>query len=212
MTSEELKALSKEEIKEYITGIWSEGRLWDGTASNAYVSVEVLGASLDEVKEALATLAKDYENEEVIEMLGKDILSLHENYLEENGRIIMAYWKGSLDFAYTLSKVLPNMLVICNDDGWYGVDECIIAKNGEDAKPGVDYEGNMQYCLNDEFEAETYYEVELQIIDTKGNMTYVGGGMISEEDTKNYKKWASYVEKVREINWDRDSKKLSKSR
>ena len=207
MSVESLKALSKEEIKAYITNIWEGQPLWDGSAGNAYVSVEVLGSTLDDVKEALITLIKDFGNNEVEKMLVKDCLYLHESSLVDDGYIRMAYWKGCCYFACTLSKVLPEALVICEDEGWYGTNECVIAKKGKKAIPGRDYIGDMEYCINQDIDddEEVYYDVDLQIMDAKGHITSVGGGMISEEDTENYKKWANKVEKVEDINWERNS-------
>jgi len=204
MEKEELKALSREEVKNYITGIWKS--LWDGSAGNAYVSVEVLGSTVEEVKEALVTLVKE-ENSEVIDMLVSDNLWLHEDCAKDDGCVRMAYWKGGIDFAYTLSKTLPDTIVICEDGGWYGIDECIIAKNGGKAVPGIDYTGVMEYSLesdsedfeedeDEDDEEELYFTVELRITDKKGNVTYVGGGMISQEDTEKYKSWANVIRDV----------------
>jgi len=196
MEKEELKALSREEVKNYITGIWKS--LWDGSAGNAYVSVEVLGSTVEEVKEALVTLVKE-ENSEVIDMLVSNNLWLHEDCAKDDGCVRMAYWKGGIDFAYKLSKVLPGTIVVCEDGGWYGVNECIVAIKGNKAVPGKDYTGVMEYSSESDHEddedddEESYFTVELKITDKKGNTTYAGGGMISEEYTEKYKMWANKI-------------------
>ena len=210
MTLKKIANCSKEDIRKYIDELWSPNSLWDGSAGNAYVSVEVLGASLEEVKNTLAELAT--KEKEVADILENNSLYLHEDSISNTGYVRMAYWKGSVDFADTLSAALPGKIVVCEDNGWYGYDYCVISINGHDAIPGKDYEGYMEYNLNPDYidkddeeieEEEQYYEVNLTITDKNGNETSVGGGMISFEDIEGYKTWANVVKEI--SSFDRDS-------
>lgn len=203
MTAEEILNSTKQEIKERINHFWSKDRLWDGSAGSAYIEVEVLGASIEEVKDALVELAIN-KDVDVIHILTCDCLFLHESSIRNTESVRMAYWKGNVDFADALSTALPGKLVLCEDCGWHGYDYCKISINGRKAIPGKDYDGIMEYCENSDYyfdieeggDEYKYYEVNLTITDKNNNRTFLGGSSISSDDIEGYKAWANSVKKI----------------
>lgn len=194
-------------IKRIIEEMFHPNNLWDGSAMNAYINVEILGVTPDEFKETLTTLALS--NESINQIISNNELYIHESILDNDSNILMAYWKGDISIGYILSEAFVDKLVICEDNGWYGTDYCAVSINGREAVPGKDYDGDMEYCVNpdfeDEEEDEQYYEISLIITDKDGNQAGAGGGMIAADDVEGYKTWANRIKEVNEINWDRSS-------